>query len=352
MLIVIGLMRLKKFVFFLVFVSFLHSVADAQSRAAHLQNGAAAANRAEGEKLFDPTPVKPPTGLVPENFIMVGTSELRPKHIFIADKQNRTLTVWEQKVDTPVLYDTYPMDIGKYQGDKLAAGDHRTPEGIYFFQERYEGANLDFQQYGIRAFTLDYPNFFDISAGKTGSGIWLHAVPDTTSLMRGSRGCVVVRNEIIDKLTPLINLKTTPMLILDKVNYVSPEKLMSRRSALQSWLQNWQTAWQSKNIDEYISHYSDDFKAMKMNKEQWRRYKESLNQKYNYIKVSVEAPFLVTKQNEAVISFNQNYESDSLKDLGHKTLYVKQREDNKFEILTEVWKPLSPDLLAQKALSN
>lgn len=307
---------------------------------------------AQNEKLVDPPPVKPPTGKVPENFIMVGSGQERPKHIFIADKENRTLTVWEQKTDSAALYDTFPMDIGKYQGDKIAAGDHRTPEGIYFFQERLDGPNLNFDQYGRRAFTLDYPNFFDQLAGKTGSGIWLHAVPDTTSLMRGSRGCVVVRNEIIERLTPLINLKTTPLLILDKVNYVTPEQLVQRRSALQTWLQKWQNSWQNKNLEEYISNYGENFRALKMNRDQWRQYKQSLNEKYNYIKVSIESPFLVTKHNEAVISFNQHYESDSLKDVGHKTLYVKQIDENKFEILSEVWRPISPDLLAQKQTSN
>lgn len=304
-------------------------------------------------KIEDPAPIPPPTGLVPENFVILrGASDLRAKHVFIADKENRTLTVWKQGPTAPELLDTFPMDIGKLQGDKSSAGDHKTPEGIYFFQERIDGSKLNFDLYGRRAFTLDYPNFFDQLAHKTGSGIWLHAVPDTTSLMRGSRGCVVVRNEIIDKLTPLINLKNTPMLILNKATYVAPEELLNRRQELQTWLNDWQNSWQSKNIEQYMSNYSEKFNAMKMNREQWRRYKQSLNEKYNYIKVSIEAPFLITKQDEVVISFTQNYESDGLKDVGVKTLYIKTPQAGQFEIITEIWHSLSQDMLAQKQVEK
>lgn len=308
----------------------------------------ASAGASEPINIPDPTPVPPPKGMVPENFIMVGAHEQRSKHIFIADKENRTLTIWTQDHDSAKLLDIFPMDIGKLQGDKSSAGDHKTPEGIYFFQERIEGSKLNFDMYGRRAFTLDYPNFFDQMAHKTGSGIWLHAVPDTTSLMRGSRGCVVVRNEIIDKLTPLINLKNTPMLIMNKVTYVVPETLSKRRQELQAWLDNWKSSWQSKNIDQYMTNYSEQFKAMNMTRNEWRRYKQSLNEKYKFIKISAEAPFLITKQDEAVISFIQNYESDGLKDVGLKTLYVKNQNFGKFEIITEVWRPLNQDIIAHK----
>src|SRR5690606_32755049 len=101
------------------------------------------------------------------------------------DKANRTLTLWEQKDSVPRLVDAFPMDMGKREGDKTVLGDHRTPEGIYFFVEKYEGPTLNFEEYGIRAFPLDYPNFFDKVLGKTGSGIWLHSIPDTKSLRRG-----------------------------------------------------------------------------------------------------------------------------------------------------------------------
>jgi murein L,D-transpeptidase YafK len=310
----------------------------------------------------DPTPVIPTAGLVPENLILISDSDSSPKHIFIADKEKRTLTIWSHDKEKIVLVSAYAMDIGKLQGDKVLEGDHRTPEGIYFFQTRKDGNELNFSEYGKRAFTLDYPNYFDRLAKKTGSGIWLHAVPDTTSLMRGSRGCVVVRNEVIDKITPLIVLKSTPLLILDKVSYVKPEVVVARRNHLQNWVEKWKTSWESKNIDDYMSHYGDQFLSQTrgqggmtknpLNKNQWRAYKKYLSDRNKSIRIAVKDPFLLQKRDEAIISFIQDYQSDGLKDLGEKTLYVKKKGDDNYEIVTEVWQPLKSGSLAAAAATS
>jgi murein L,D-transpeptidase YafK len=304
---------------------------------------------ADAAKTSDPVAVNPPKDQIPENLVALDTYETHGQHIFIADKSTRTLTVWTNQKTGPELYGAYPMDIGKSSGDKSSEGDHRTPEGIYIMQERREGRKeIDFDLYGTRAFTLDYPNYFDKLAKKTGSGVWFHAVPDTTSLNRGSRGCVVVRNEIIDKLTPLINLKSTPILILDKVTYASREKLETDSQEVKNWLTQWRTDWESKNIEAYMAHYSDQFYSMKMNKKKWQAYKTALNEKYKYIKVKFKEPFMLARKDEAIVSFIQDYESDGLKDMGEKVLYLKKVAAGKYTIVTELWRPLSQDLLAHK----
>jgi murein L,D-transpeptidase YafK len=296
----------------------------------------------------DPQAVTPAPGQVPENIIFLSTDALTARHVFLADKSKRTLTVWSLKPKGAELLGAYPMDIGKRDGDKMEAGDHRTPEGIYFFQERMDGPGLNFDEYGKRAFTLDYPNFFDRLIGKTGSGIWLHAVPETKSLFRGSRGCVVVRNEIIDKLTDMISLKSTPMVIMDKVNYISSADASKRRTTAQAWLESWRQSWESKNIAQYMTHYADEFKAMKMGKNQWQRYKEELNKKYDYIRVKTNDAILVERKEEAILHFVQDYESKKIKDIGQKSLYLRRGTASQYEILTEIWQPLSTDLLAHK----
>ncbi|OFZ12430.1 MAG: hypothetical protein A2Z20_06705 [Bdellovibrionales bacterium RBG_16_40_8] len=298
----------------------------------------------------DPAANTPESGMVPDNFVWMGVRQ--PSHVLIADKEKRTLTVWSHIQDMAVFVGAFPMDIGKNNGDKFIAGDARTPEGIYFFQDKLEGDQINFDEYGRRAFTLDYPNFFDSLAGKTGHGIWLHAVPETVSLKRGSRGCVVVRNEIIDKLTPMISLKNTPLLILNKVNYVKPEKLQESSKSVISWLEGWRSSWESKNIESYMAYYNNKFKAMKMGKDKWRNYKSGLNQKYSYIKVGVRDPLIISRNNELVLRFIQEYESDGLKDTGEKTLYVKKDSSNQYEIITEYWRSLNHDLLAKKQIGE
>jgi len=67
--------------------------------------------------------------------------------------------------------------------EKVAEGDMRTPLGVYFI-----GSNLDPKSlkdfYGAGALTLNYPNPYDLRRGKTGSGIWVHGTPPSSTRAR------------------------------------------------------------------------------------------------------------------------------------------------------------------------
>ncbi len=53
---------------------------------------------------------------------------------------------------------------------------------------KYQGPNLLYEESSSLAFNTTYSNyFFDQRNGQSGSGIWLHAVPDSVSLKKGSR---------------------------------------------------------------------------------------------------------------------------------------------------------------------
>jgi murein L,D-transpeptidase YafK len=299
----------------------------------------------------DPEATRPPDGLVPDNILVIGNAAFHPPYIFIADKATRTLSIWSHDGDTPKLVDAFPMDIGKNSGDKVARDDAKTPEGIYFIQDRREMSKTNYDLYGLRAFTLDYPNFFDRFAGKSGSGIWLHAIPEYKSLLRGSKGCVVVRNEIIQKLTPMVAVRRTPVIILDKVNYVTPEELHRQGDAAKNWLEKWRSAWENKDLDHYMENYAENYqgvyKKLKMTKEQWRNYKGFLNKQYKTIHVGVKDPVIIARKDEAIIHFVQDYKSAGINDSGEKTLYVKRTADGNFQILTEIWGSLGHDILTK-----
>jgi murein L,D-transpeptidase YafK len=298
----------------------------------------------------DPIAVVPLQGMVPDNLVIMGDGTAFSKYAMIADKKNRTLTVWKNENENLNFVYAVPMDIGKNGGDKSSRNDAKTPEGIYFPQTVMEGSGLDFNLYGKRAFPLDYPNFFDQRAGKTGSGIWLHSIPETKSLLRGSRGCVVVRNQILDQITPLITLKKTPVIIADEVHYVSPKDLEKNRTDLNTWLEKWRASWEGKKIDDYMGFYGDDFKAMRMKREQWKRYKQGLNEKYTYIKVKLSKPVFFARRDEAILNFMQQYESDAKKDFGRKTLYLR-RVNGDYKIVGEEWAPEDGGLIA-KTIDN
>jgi len=297
----------------------------------------------------DPVVVQPPKGMLPRP--LVGLTNSSP-YALLVDKSLRTMTVWKWTGDQPILVASYPTDIGRNNGDKLAEGDRRTPEGVYFFLSKREKSELDVNTYGIRAYTTDYPNYFDRLEKKTGTGIWLHAVPDNQTLWRGSKGCVVVRNKVMDDLVPYITLKSTPMVVESKVEYLTPEQWQSERSKILAWVEKWRSAWETKDIDKYISYYKDNFSSMRMNKARWKKYKSILAENYKYIKVGLENVQVFKHQDKFMFRFLQKYESDRKQDFGEKFLYVQDNQDG-MGIVGEEWVPKNQaNLAATSEASN
>lgn len=300
----------------------------------------------------DPQAVQPPTNKVPTALLNLGEVDAFSPYAFVVDKSTRTLTIWKYDGNTPVLMAAHPADLGREAGDKTSSGDRKTPEGIYFFQTRIEGAQLDFNEYGSRAFTMDYPNYFDSIGNKTGSGIWLHSIPETKSLLRGSRGCVVVRNEIIQKVSEFITLKKTPIIIQSSVTYVTTEEFAQLKTQLLSWVDGWRKSWEAKDVNSYITYYGDTFRALGMDRDQWRKYKESLNAKYKSIVVKISNPMVLVHQDKAVVRFIQAYRSDKKEDVGEKLLYLTKDSSGQFRIIGEEWEEVAKDNLAATKLMN
>ncbi len=275
-------------------------------------------------------------GQIPDAILNISSNPYFSDQVFVVDKMERSLTIWQLFSDgiRPIRH--YPTDMGKNQGDKKSLGDHKTPEGIYTFMEKYEGNSLDFSLYGSRAFTLNYPNLFDNLAGKTGSGIWLHAVPDKVPLTRGSRGCVVVRDQVIKELSQFVDLRRTPIIIRDAVQYVPAESQKKKFQDILAKIEDWRKAWESKDVDRYIAYYGDSFKALGMNKNQWRRYKTELNSKYQSIKVKFAEPSIFEQKDQIVVKTLQAYESERHSDFGEKTIYLNYNGDS-ISIVGEEW---------------
>ena len=287
--------------------------------------------------------VPPADGELPAHLVSVPTTgEYYLPYIFVVDKSARSLEIWKSEVAPDqkrrfVRFAAYPADLGRSTGAKVSEGDHKTPEGIYFLQSRLEGPSLDFKLYGSRAYTTDYPNHFDVLDGKSGSGIWLHAVPDNVALTRGSRGCVVVRNEIVKTLDPYIRLSRTPIVISEKIAKRSITEMEASQAKLEQWLENWRNTWENKSLDAYMEFYDTDFKAMKMNKAQWRDYKAKLGKLYTSINVKISQPLALEQKGRAIVRFVQSYTSNQMSDLGEKTLDLVNR-NGEWKILSETWK--------------
>lgn len=282
--------------------------------------------------------------LVPDTFIQLGDNTYFPKYAFIVSKSKRSLAIWEQ-VEAGQLrrLKEYDADLGAREGDKLRRDDHRTPEGAYFLETTKKAPEIPFDLYGSRAYTTNYPNYFDRLQKKTGSGIWLHAVPDQVPLTRGSRGCVVLRDQAVLDVEPYVKGGQTPFVVQHSTDMVTPEELSTRLKLVRQFLAKWLNDWETQNIEKYMTHYNQQFRGQRMNIEQWKKHKEQLKRKYEFIKLTVSEPLIIKNKDQLIVRFLQSYESNKFQDFGEKTLHIFWR-DNQFSIVGEDWLSVNSEI--------
>ncbi len=105
-------------------------------------------------------------------------------------------------------------------------------------------------------------------------------------------------------------------------------------------IDGWLRAWSSMDITTYGTYYAQDFRSQEgMDRRSWLQYKNGLNRKYNYIRVT-RNKLVINRQSKMVkASFVQTYKSDKYKVVGIKRLVLKQ-EDGKWKIYRETWKKM------------
>lgn len=274
----------------------------------------------------------------PNEILQISDAPEIKSSILIADKNERKLYFFESEetLTAPIAYE---IDIGKNSGEKTKRNDKKTPEGIYLLQKKMTQPEIPFDQYGSLAFTTDYPNVFDKFENKTGDGIWLHSVPDTVPLSRGSKGCVVLRNDNIQKLSDQISLNKSHLIINAKTVWLDSNTHTTKRDKVVLWLSNWKDTWQKQDLETYGKMYSDEFSAPSFNKKSWLKHKEKLKGIYKAITLDFSKPSIFHTKNQYLIKFVQNYSSDMHQDKGIKTLYLIEK-GNDLLILREEWSSL------------
>ncbi len=283
----------------------------------------------------EPSQIEAPS--YPSNLIALSNDSHFSQIAFVVDKSARALRVYQSEGELPKLLEEHPADIGRTDGDKEKANDGKTPVGIYFLLQQKTQPEIPFERYGSLAFTTDYPNIFDKRVAKGGSGIWLHSVPDSVPLTRGSHGCVVVRNDVIKALQKYVHLGQTPILIAEKVEYLNKDEYLAQRKKYLDNFEQWRKTWQESDADEYIKFYDPTFRSGKMNHDQWYRHKKKLKGMYKFIKVDLLPPMILRNRDQVVIRTIQNYESDLHTDYGEKTLHAHFSEEQGFRIIREDW---------------
>lgn len=260
------------------------------------------------------------------------------RHAIIVDSSASTLYVFENHQGMPRYVADYYVTVGKNGIDKRKEGDKRTPIGVYFANGPLPKKRLtDF--YGRGAYPINYPNEWDRREGRSGHGIWVHGVPrDTYSRPpRASDGCVVLTNEDLTALSKQLDLGETPVIITDRIEWVSVTQLNELRAHMYENVENWRRDWESRKIDAFLRHYSPQFESGNMRLDTFAAQKRRVNNEKEWIRVRLGevSVFLYPGRNDlAVVNFKQYYSSNNLANEMKKRQYW-MKDTNGWRIIYE-----------------
>ena len=254
------------------------------------------------------------------------------KHLIVVDTSKSRLFLYQNEGDKLQYLADYYITVGKNGVVKQSEGDKRTPIGVYFARGKLNQSLPDF--YGEGAYPLNYPNEWDKQNNRKGSGIWLHGTPrDTFSRPpRASDGCVVLANEDLKALAPVLQSGKTPVIIVNKLEWLEPGSQNHQlKLTLTHQLDTWLNDWRSQNTEKYLSHYSKNFSSNGLNYQQWAEHKQRVQAGKPDVEISISdiSMFSYPESDKqlVVVDFVQDYRSPVLKNRMQKRQYWIQESD-------------------------
>lgn len=215
-------------------------------------------------------PVRIPRPLVHIDFSDSMGSD--PPRAILVDKRHQRMILytnnghWQETAQ-------WPCSTGRNDGPKQVEGDGKTPEGIYFATRNVTQPYIA-ARYGARALPLDYPSRIDRHYRRGGSAIWLHGT-DRPLIANNSNGCVVLQNEHIEQVAQYIQLKQTPIIIVDRLTWWTEQKAQITARKILSAVEQWQTAMMQGSYLEFSRWYSSQSRPGMRWWQQWCRQRKS-----------------------------------------------------------------------------
>jgi murein L,D-transpeptidase YafK len=210
---------------------------------------------------------RPPAGTIPSQFLALSP---RNKHAIAVDASRSRLYLFENTPHGLDLVADYYISVGKSGIEKAVEGDLRTPLGVYFIISNLDPKSLsDF--YGTGALPINYPNVLDSKRGKTGRGIWLHGTPPNqfSRAPQATDGCVVLANPDLDRIIRTVEVRTTPVVISPRLDWVPPHSARAESKPFEDALAAWRNAKSSGNIDHLLRFYTNDFNSYGKTLTEW-----------------------------------------------------------------------------------
>lgn len=264
-----------------------------------------------------------PSGdLLPRHLLVLAP---RQAHAIVVDASRSRVYVYENRNGAPGLVADYYTSLGKRGIDKLREGDQKTPLGVYHVTASIPGSKLP-DLYGWGAFPINYPNDWDRRAGKTGYGIWLHGVPPENYARApwASDGCIALANDEIAELGKRVTPGATPVVITERVEWITPQAWREERERFMRQLEAWRTDWESRDAESYLAHYAREFRVGRTDLASWGMHKRRVNASKRWIKVglaNVSVLHAPGAKSVIEVTFDQNYRSSNLAQRARKRQY-------------------------------
>ena len=210
---------------------------------------------------------RPAAGLVPSQFLALAPPV---KHAIAVDTSRSRLYLFENTAAGLKLVADYYISVGKLGIEKSVEGDLRTPLGVYFITSNLDPKSLD-DFYGSGALPINYPNRLDLKRGKTGGGIWLHGSPSAqfSRAPLSTEGCVALANPDLERIIRTVAIGSTPVLIVQSLQWVAPQTLKADTQSFDQVLQSWQRAKSSGDMAQIMSWYTPDFTSFGKTLAEW-----------------------------------------------------------------------------------
>ncbi|HZW13069.1 MAG TPA: L,D-transpeptidase family protein [Noviherbaspirillum sp.] len=202
---------------------------------------------------------RPGPDMVPRQVLQLREDQ---KHVLLVDAKRSRLFVYANEGGQLKFLTDFYVSQGKLGVDKFKEGDQKTPLGVYYITSHLPGERLpDF--YGSGALPINYPNEWDKINGRGGSGIWLHGTP-SDSFSRpplSSDGCVVLTNPDLHKLASSVEIGKTPVVISEKIDFISKSRWDSERGLAMRLVDNWRRDVESLSPQRLMENYSKKFRS-------------------------------------------------------------------------------------------
>jgi len=273
---------------------------------------------------------------LPSSLITLANTQ---RHVIIVDASESRLFLFENENGSPRIKSDFYVTIGKNGTEKYTEGDQKTPIGVYFVTGFIPSEDLP-DLYGDGAYPIDYPNAWDQRHGRTGYGIWLHGTPSNTysRAPKDSNGCVIVSNTDLNTLSEFIDEGKTPVIITNSINWLNKQEWELRNNKYNFLIEKWRQDWQSRDVDLYLQHYSKEYVGLGKDYNSWVEYKRRVIPMKKFIKVNLtnKSVFLYPENpNLMVVTFLQDYASDTFNRKFIKRQYWRMENDGKWRIIYE-----------------